>query len=107
MTVEPNAMRDFAKVNDTYDMVNNKKVMEELATDTDFNNQYLGGQNPYPALMESAEKVNAEIISEYDDDVMIDISIALRDYCEGDIRTESECIDTVLAYLEEDGLTIE
>lgn len=107
MTVDPDAMRDFAKVNDTYDMVNNKKVMEELASDAAFNNQYLGGQNPYAALIESAEKVNAEIISEYDADVMVDIGIALQYYCEGVISTESECINNVLAYLEEDGYTVE
>ncbi len=107
MTVDPDAMKAFAKVNDTYDMVNNKKVMEELASDASFNNQYLGGQNPYTVLMESAEKVNAEIISEYDADVMIDIGIALSDYCEGNIRTESKCIDSVIAYLEEDGYTVE
>lgn len=107
MTVDKDSMKKYAQVSDKLVMVNNKKAAEEFAEDSAFNNQYLGGQNPYPAFMESAEKVNADIISKYDAAATIYIYNSLRDYCEGDIRTESECIDTVLAYLEEDGLTIE
>lgn len=109
MTVDKDSMKKYAGVSLDLPTINNKSVVEDLAADASFNNQYLGGQNPYPALMESAEKVDGSILSEYDDEVMWSITKALGNYFDGRILNADteKCMDRVIAYLEEDGLTIE
>lgn len=109
MTADKDSMKKYAGVSSELAMVNNKSAVEELAADASFNNQYLGGQNPYPALMESAEKVDGTILSEYDDEVMWSITNALGNYFDGRILNADteKCMDRVIAYLEEDGYTVE
>ncbi|MBQ8724177.1 MAG: hypothetical protein IJY74_00720, partial [Oscillospiraceae bacterium] len=97
MTVDPDTMKKYADISGN--LVNNKKTMDEVVASGSGSNPLLGGQDHFPALMESAEKVNADIMSKYDWDAMTYISVALSDYFEGSITSEDECIGSVIGNL--------
>ncbi len=98
MTVDSDTMKKYSDISGN--LVNNKSAMDEVVSSGSGSNPLLGGQDHFPALMESAEKVNADIISEYDSTAMIEILISLRDYCEGNTASQNECINNVLINME-------
>lgn len=60
-------MKNWAKSHG--DFMNNRQYMEDLVSDPEASNDFLGGQNPYPIFMEQAEKINGKIITRYDSEI--------------------------------------
>jgi hypothetical protein len=86
MTTDDAVMKDIA-VKDS-DCVNNKAVLQELADDASFGNAILGGQNPYPLLLEGAEKVDLSNLSEYDQACVEEFQNAMKNYFDGNATYE-------------------
>ncbi len=86
MTTDDAVMKDIA-VKDS-DCVNNKAVLQELADDTSFGNAILGGQNPYPLLLEGAEKIDLSNLSEYDQACVEEFQNAMKNYYDGNATYE-------------------
>lgn len=81
MTTDEDVLKDIAM--DDSDCVNNKTVLEELASSDDGNNAILGGQNPYQQLADGAEKVDMSNISTYDQGLNESFQTAMQDYFTG------------------------
>jgi hypothetical protein len=86
MTTDDAIMKDIA-VKDS-DCVNNKDVLAELAADTSFGNDILGGQNPYEMLAAGAELVDMSNISPYDQGCNEEFQNAMKDYFDGNATKE-------------------
>ncbi|MBO4459803.1 MAG: hypothetical protein J5778_04010 [Clostridiales bacterium] len=67
----------------TGEFVNNKKIMQSLASDPSFENEILGGQNPVPVLISSAEKLDLSTVQETDDPINSAWIASVVAYCEG------------------------
>lgn len=59
---------------------NNKAVLEKISTDPDFNNDFLGGQNPFRVYLESANSISQKNITVYDYDLENLIEETMMDY---------------------------
>ena len=81
MTTNDDIMKDIA-VKDS-DCVNNKDVLNALATDETFGNAILGGQNPYQMLSEGAEKIDLSNLSEYDQACVEEYQNAMKNFFDG------------------------
>lgn len=69
---------------DTQDYTNNKKAMDEIAK-SDYQSDFLGGQNHIALFAESAKKIDMSNISDYDKDCNEQIQQCLHPYFEGKI----------------------
>ena len=67
------------------DCVNSPSLLAELAADTSFGSDILGGQNPYQQLADGAEKVDMSNISDYDQGCNESFQTAMKDYFEGKV----------------------
>ncbi len=67
------------------DCVNSPSLLAELASDTSFGSEILGGQNPYQQLADGAEKVDMSNISDYDQGCNESFQTAMKDYFEGKV----------------------
>ncbi len=67
---------------DTQDYTNNKKAMDEIAK-SDYQSDFLGGQNHIALFAESAKKIDMSNISDYDKDCNEQIQQCLHPYFEG------------------------
>ena len=67
--------------------VNNVEVMTNAANDSSIAPEYLGGQNPYPILLDTALRIDNSEIGE--DDALINSAFdaAVKSYCEGKVST--------------------
>lgn len=81
MTTNDEIMKDIA-VKDS-DCVNNKDVLNALATDETFGNAILGGQNPYQMLSDGAEKIDLSNLSEYDQACVEEYQNAMKNFFDG------------------------
>jgi hypothetical protein len=81
MTTNDDIMKDIA-VKDS-DCVNNKDVLNALATDETFGNAILGGQNPYQMLSDGAEKIDLSNLSEYDQACVEEYQNAMKNFFDG------------------------
>lgn len=81
MTTDKDVLKDIA-VKDS-DCVNSKTVLNDLATDDQFGNAILGGQNPYAQLEAGAEKVDMSNISSYDQGCNEEFQSAMKNYFDG------------------------
>jgi len=90
MTTDDSVMKEIAV--DDSDCVNNKDVLEELASDESFGNAILGGQNPYAMLAAGAELVDMSNISIYDQGCNEEFQNAMKNYFDGN-ATKDEAIE--------------
>lgn len=81
MTTDKDVLKDIA-VKDS-DCVNSKTVLSDLANDSSFKNEILGGQNPYKQLAAGAEKVDMSNISDYDQGCNEEFQNAMKNYFDG------------------------
>ncbi len=81
MTTDNDVMKEIAV--DDSDCVNNKEVLEELATDEEFGNDVLGGQNPYQMLADGAEMIDMSNLTEYDQACVEEFQQAMKNYFDG------------------------
>ena len=81
MTTNDDIMKEIAV--DDSDCVNNKTVLDALASDESFGNPILGGQNPYAMLSAGAEKVDMSNISIYDQGCNEEFQTAMKNYFDG------------------------
>ena len=81
MTTNDDIMKDIA-VKDS-DCVNNKDVLNALATDETFGNGVLGGQNPYQMLSDGAELIDLSNLSPYDQACVEEYQNAMKNYFDG------------------------
>ena len=81
MTTNDEIMKDIA-VKDS-DCVNNKDVLNALATDETFGNAILGGQNPYQMLSDGAELIDLSNLSPYDQACVEEFQNAMKNYFDG------------------------
>ena len=73
---------------DTQDYTNHMSAMQELADDTTFGSDFLGGQNHIALFVESAKSISMENISAYDQTLNEGIQTAFKDYFTGEITKE-------------------
>ena len=81
MTTDDEVMKEIATKDS--DCVNNKTVLEALASSEDGNNKVLGGQNPYKELAAGADKVDMSKISKYDQGCNEEFQKAMKNYFDG------------------------
>ena len=81
MTTDDDVMKEIATKDS--DCVNNKTVLEALASSDEGNNAVLGGQNPYKELAAGAEKVDMSNISKYDQGCNEAFQKAMKNFFDG------------------------
>ena len=86
MTTNDEIMKEIA-VKDS-DCVNNKTVLTDLATDEEFGNGVLGGQNPYQMLSDGAEKIDLSNLSPYDQACVEEYQHAMKNFFDGNATYE-------------------
>lgn len=77
------------------DFVNNKTVMERLSDEGKTSVEILGGQNPVPVWMETAERLDLNNVSAYDERINAFLDKASTDYNEGLLKTADEAIELI------------
>ena len=86
------------------EFVNNVTIMTEAAADDKFCLEWLGGQNPYPILLNSALKADASHLITDEDIYDRAFNAVIGAYCEGAFETVKEAEDAFKEQLAEDGL---
>ena len=86
------------------EFVNNVTIMTEAAADDKFCLEWLGGQNPYPILLNSALKADASHLITDEDIYDRAFNAVIGVYCEGAFETVKEAEDAFKEQLAEDGL---
>lgn len=74
---------------DTLDFTNNKVAMKEIADDPEYGSDFLGGQNHIALFLKSAEKINMENTSPYDQTMTEELQTAFKDYFDGNVSKET------------------
>ena len=86
------------------EFVNNNKLMTSAAADDKFCLEWLGGQNPYPVLLDSAKKADSSIgvvdEAEYSKAFMAVVGA----YSEGSFEEIKDALDAFEDQLSEKGL---
>ena len=90
ITTNPDIMKEIVVQCD--DFVNNKSVMNEMAADTSYSSQVLGGQNPLAMYCAGVETIDLSNLSNYDSGCNIDFQSAITNYFEGN-ATLDEALD--------------
>lgn len=90
MTTNPEIMKEIVVECD--DFVNNKTVMNEMAEDTSYSSEVLGGQNPISMYCAGVESIDLSNLSIYDSGCNIDFQSAITNYFEGNATLE-EALD--------------
>ena len=86
------------------EFVNSIKLMTEASTDDKFCLEWLGGQNPYPILLECALNADASNVTPDDEKCEIAFLAVVGAYCEGAFDTVKEAEDAFKEQMKEDGL---
>lgn len=86
MTCNKDVMIDIVKEDD--DFVNNKPAMEEMAKDTSYSSKILGGVNPLPLYVASADSIDLSNMSNYDQGCNEEFQNAMKNYFEGNATYE-------------------
>lgn len=90
LTTDEQIMTDIVKADD--DFVNNKLVMDAMATDTSYSSAVLGGQNPLGMYAAGVESIDLSNISSYDSGCNEEFQSAMTNYFEGN-ATLDEALD--------------
>ena len=92
LTVDKDIMKEIAT--EDKDFVNNKSVMNELSSESDYNNPILGGQNPLAQFSNSADSIS--ITAKANDDYYLyneNFMDAMNDYFIFFFETYDEAVD--------------
>lgn len=103
LAVDKDSIKGLAETETDY-LPNNRTVTEELISEGKNSSALLGGQDYFEPLHENAKALEMSgTITPYDSSVNIYFQDAVRDYCNGEISSVSECIkifeDTVASRL--------
>lgn len=90
LTTNDDIMMDIVKADD--DFVNNKTVMDQMAQDSSYSSQILGGQNPLEMYCAGVETIDLSNISSYDQGCNEEFQTAITNYFEGNATLE-EALD--------------
>lgn len=90
MSTNNDIMKEIAQKDS--DCVNNKEVLAELAADESGNLAILGGQNPYQALADGAEKVDMSNTSPYDQGCNEEFQGAMKNYFDGNAASYDDAL---------------
>lgn len=74
---------------DVNEFANNKTAMKALAEDTSFGSNFLGGQNVYGAMYDSAEKIVMDKCTAYDQGLNESFQTAYHDYFNGTVDKDT------------------
>ncbi len=91
MTCDPEVMKDIVLKDN--DFVNNRPVMEELANDSSYQNEVLGGQNPLKMFCAGADKIDMANLTAYDQGLLGDFQTAMGDYINGNYASYDEALE--------------
>jgi len=86
MTCNEELMTGIVKAND--DFVNNKPAMEAMAADASYSSKILGGVNPLPLYVASADSIDLSNMSIYDQACNEEFQNAMKNYFEGNATYE-------------------
>lgn len=89
MTCDEKVMKKIAV--ECGDIVNNDNVISYMAN-SDYGNQFLGGQNPYQCYLESARAIDKSKVTMYDAWLNEVFKAAMKDYFDGKV-TEQEAYE--------------
>ncbi len=90
MTCDEELMKGIVTAND--DFVNNKPAMEAMAADTSYSSKILGGVNPLPLYVASADSIDLSNMSIYDQACNEEFQNAMKNWFEGN-ATYEEALD--------------
>lgn len=86
------------------EFVNNIKLITAAASDDKFAYEWLGGQNPYPVLLNAAKNADASYVIVGEDDFNQTYKAVVGTYAEGAFKTKDEAKKAFEKQLKEDGL---
>lgn len=86
MTTDDEVMKEI--VVDDDDFVNNQTVMNEMAEDTSYSSQILGGQNPLGIYCAGVENLDLSNLSPYDQGCNEEFQNAMKNYFEDNATLE-------------------
>jgi hypothetical protein len=98
MTVDQDTLTAIAK--DKGDFTNNIAVINKLAKDPKFGNKFLGGQNYYGLLVNSAKAISRKNITSYDQGFTEELQKAFKDYFDGKVTKDQAWDNFYTAILE-------
>ena len=82
LTCDKDIMKNITEV--TQDYTNNQEAMQEIA-DSDFQSDFLGGQNHIALFVEAAKKIDMSNAGPYDQGCNEKIQAAFKDYYDGNV----------------------
>ncbi len=97
LTCDPATMKQITI--DTQDYTNNVTAMNELAN-SDFQSDFLGGQNHIALFAEAAPKIDMSNISPYDQAMTEQFRLAFKDYFDGKVTKEQALENFYTAVIE-------
>ena len=98
LTVDQETLKAIAV--DKGDFTNNIAVISALAMDTKFGNKFLGGQNYYGLLVDSAKAISRKNITPYAQGFTEEIQKAFKDYFDGKVTKDQAWANFYTAILE-------
>lgn len=90
-STDANYLMNWAKENG--DFMNSKSCMQAIAADTEYKNEFLGGQNPYSIYISAASHINGEIITQYDSAINGQFKAWATNYAEEIKPNKIDCIN--------------
>ncbi len=90
-STDANYLTNWAKKNG--DFMNSKSCMQAIAADTEYKNEFLGGQNPYSIYISAASHINGEIITQYDSAINGQFKAWATNYAEEIKPNKIDCIN--------------
>lgn len=98
MTCDQTIMTNIVKAND--DFVNNKPAMEAMAADASYSSKILGGVNPLPLYVASADGIDLSNMTIYDQACNEEFQNAMKNYFNGE-ATYEEALELFYKAVEE------
>lgn len=86
------------------EFVNNVKLITAAAADDKFAMEWLGGQNPYPVLLDCALKADASYVGPMDNEVDQAFKAVVGTYASGSFKTVKDAKEAMEKKLKEDGI---
>lgn len=98
MTTDADVLKEITTKDN--DFVNDKPVMEEMAQDTSYGDDILGGQNALGMFCEGADKIDLSNLSAYDQGCTEEFQNAMKGYFDGNYATYEEALDAFYSAVE-------
>jgi hypothetical protein len=93
-------MESITRDPDVQDYTNNKTAMDEIAADTTYSSEFLGGQNHVALFAETAPKIDMSNCGPYDQGCNEEIQKAFKDYFDGKVTKDQALENFYKAALE-------